>query len=174
MDIGRETSRCYVPGAVNVPRVVARLLRAKAENGDGPLADLQIITDEALVVGNAPSIRQIVGVLRYVDAHVVLSHKKGADTTAAEIINRFEFFRAMGHSGAEAMRVAFSDEGAEADRAALEAAEMECTNVPSIVERVVARCLSPRHAETRIFISRHFRIWSSTSVRMEMPTCIRS
>lgn len=75
--------------------VVARLLRAKAENGDGPLADLQIITDEALVVGNAPSIRQIVGVLRYVDAHVVLSHKKGADTTAAEIINRFEFFRAM-------------------------------------------------------------------------------
>lgn len=123
--------------------VVARLLRAKAENGDGPLADLQIITDEALVVGNAPSIRQIVGVLRYVDAHVVLSHKKGTDTTAAEIINRFEFFRAMGHSGAEAMRMAFSDEGAEADRAALEAAKMECTNVPSIVERVVARCLSP-------------------------------
>lgn len=124
--------------------VVARLLRAKVESdGDGPLADLQIITDEALVVGNAPSVRQIVGVLRYVDAHVVLSHRNGNDITAAEIINRFEFFRAMGYEAAEAMGMAFSDKGSEADHAALAAAEMECVNVPSIVERIVARCISP-------------------------------
>ena len=123
--------------------VVARLLLAKEENGDGPLSRLQIITDEALVVGNSPSVRQIVGVLRYVDTHVSPAHSKRADTTGAEIINRFEFFRAMGHTPQEAMGMAFSDKGNEADRAALEAAEMECINVPSIVERIVARCISP-------------------------------
>lgn len=123
--------------------VVARLLRAKEEGGDGPLSRLQIITDEALVVGNAPSVRQIVGVLRYVDTHVSLTHSGRPDTTGAEIINRFEFFRAMGHTPREAMGMAFSDEGNEADRAALEAAQMECINVPSIVERIVARCISP-------------------------------
>ena len=45
---------------------------------------------------------------------------------------------------------------------------------PRRILELVDKEIAQPYAETRIFISRHFRIWSSTSVRMEMPTCIRS
>ena len=149
-NIARELSMGYCQRDIAVlcarraecAEVVSRLMMEKSSGTIAGLCDLQIITDEALVVGNAPAVRQIVGVLRYVDAHVTLSHRNGSDTTAAEIINRFEYFRAMGNTPAVAMGKAFSDDAREADDAALDAARMECVNVPSIVERIISRCIS--------------------------------
>lgn len=124
-------------------QVVERLLEAgRPDAPGGGIPNLQIITDEALIVGNASSVRQIIGVMRYVDAHVSLQRRTGATPTPPEIVNRFEFFLAMGSTPSEAIAKAFEPEGAEADQTALAAAEMQCINVPSIVERIITRCLN--------------------------------
>jgi ATP-dependent exoDNAse (exonuclease V) beta subunit len=120
--------------------VVNYLMNAAKKPDAGKLSDLKIITEEALIVGNSPAVRQIVGVLRFVDAHVSLSHRRDSKrkVTAAEIVNRYEYFRSQGCEPSEAMAKSFSEEGKVADSAAIEVAKMECTSVPSVVERIIA------------------------------------
>ena len=117
------------------------------------LNDLKIVTDEALTISNAPSVKLIVSVLKFVDTHIGLQHGKPQRENIASIVNRYQYYRSEGLDNSESIRRAFGEDDTP-DRMALEAAEMECMNIPSIVERVVSRHLTEKvREEENVYIS---------------------
>lgn len=131
---------------------VEHLLKAKSSVPE--LNDLKIVTDEALIIGNASAVKLIVSVLRFIDAHLVLKHSNKSKDNLASIINRYQYFRSKGVDNSDAIKMAFSGNNDEPDRLAMEAAEMECMNIPSVVERIVNRHLSEQvRDEQNVYIS---------------------
>lgn len=118
------------------------------------LADLKIVTDEALIIGNASSVKLIVSVLRFIDSHLGVKHGVAPKDNIASIINRYQYFRSKGVDNSDAVRKAFRDDDDEPDRLAMEATEMMCMNLPSMVERIINRHLSAEvREEQNVYIS---------------------
>ena len=132
---------------------VEHLLKAKSSVPE--LSDLKIVTDEALIIGNAPAVKLIVSVLRFIDEHLVLKHNNTSKDNLASIINRYQYFRSKGVDNSDAIKMAFSGEDEEPDRLAMEAARMECMNIPSVVERIIHRHLKEESVrdEQNVYIS---------------------
>ncbi len=122
-------------------RVVDFLLASAADQPE--LNGLKIITEEALKISSSPVIERIIGVLRYVDAHQSVDHRKGATPTANELValisNRYHLYLSEGLEPSEALAKAFESPDNHAELLALEAASMKCFNLTSMVERIISR-----------------------------------
>ena len=131
---------------------VEYLLNAKSDIPE--LSDLKIVTDEALIIGNAPSVKLIVSVLRVIDAHLGVKHDSNPKENLAAIINRFQYFLSKGIDNSDAVKMAFNGDNDEPDRLAVEASEMMCMNIPSMVERIINRHISDSVREDQnVYIS---------------------
>lgn len=121
-------------------RVIDYLLNQKAVNPD--LADLRILSDDSLKIAKSPAVNIVMSVLTFLD-HV---QSEPADESnprrpIAAVQNRYHYYLSHGHDRLEAIRLASGTDDAP-ERLAAEAAEMNCLNLPSMVERVINRYLT--------------------------------
>ena len=116
--------------------VIERLLEAKLE--DEELRNLRVLSDDSLAISAAPSVRKIVSVLRFIDARQPLDGETPTpQQLIARLVNRYEYFSSEGDDAACALERAFVDD--TPDELAMEAADMTCINLPSLVERIIGR-----------------------------------
>ncbi len=122
--------------------VIDHLLQAKQD--DPELAGLQLMSEDSLIVGHAPSVQLVVSVMRYVDK---ARSRYGAmdaasDRASVEQINkRFRYYLANGRDKVAALSMAFAEDGT-IDALVDDAINMDCISIPSFVERIIARCVS--------------------------------
>lgn len=122
--------------------VIDHLLQAKQD--DPELAGLQLMSEDSLIVGHAPSVQLVVSVMRYVDK--ARSRSGGmdvaSDRTSVEQVNkRFRYYLANGRDKVAALSMAFADDDV-IDALVDDAINMDCISIPSFVERIIARCVS--------------------------------
>lgn len=126
-------------------RAIDFLLEYAAKDPDFP--PLNILSNEALVVGNSNAVRLIVSVLRFID-----TPDKASDSyhmTKREIsrlINRYEYFISTDNTPSQALAAALRSP-ATIEGLADEVMNMECISLPSIVERIITRYV-PKKALT--------------------------
>lgn len=139
-------------------RVIARLMEIADTAGlpdcEYPLlSEANVISDDAMMLAQAPVIKVIMSVLRAF-ANPSLSFRDGneGEATAAkfhsraemvEILNRFDHFSSLGHSPEDALQLALSSEECNWNMQS-EMPEMECFNLPSLVEHIIQHRISPR------------------------------
>lgn len=143
-EIKRQLKQGYRQGDIAVlvhkwtqgSAVIERLLDAKLE--DEELSDLRVLSDDSLAISAAPSVRKIVSVLRFIDARQPLEGETPTpQQLIARLVNRYEYFSSEGDDAACALERAFVDD--TPDELAMEAADMTCINLPSLVERIIGR-----------------------------------
>ena len=105
---------------------------------DPSIPHTPILSDEALHINTSPAVRLIISVLRYLDTSE--SGPRAVNRDIARIVNRYEYFHSHGASPEKAIEKALSDE-APIDHIAEDAADIICTSVISIVERIISRFL---------------------------------
>ncbi len=121
----------------NEVREVIGFMQKKIKE-DPDFAGLDILSDEALIVGNSNAVKLIVSILRYIDSPEQASD--GRQKTAREIsrlIHRFEHFINQDNEPSEALRMAMSLEMAIKNLMP-SIIDMECVSLPGIVERIIA------------------------------------
>lgn len=139
-------------------RVIARLMEIADTAGlpdcEYPLlSEANVISDDAMMLAQAPVIKVIMSVLRAF-ANPSLSFRDGneGEATAAkfhsraemvEMLNRFDHFSSLGHSPEDALQLALSSEECNWNMQS-EMPEMECFNLPSLVEHIIQHRISPR------------------------------
>lgn len=106
--------------------------------GDPTIPPTPILSDEALHINNSKAVRLIISVLRYLDTPDNRSNE--SNRKIARIINRYEYFHSQGANPEQAIEKALSDE-TPIDHLAEDAADIVCTSVISIVERIISRFL---------------------------------
>ncbi|MCM1020685.1 MAG: UvrD-helicase domain-containing protein [Muribaculum sp.] len=136
--------------------VVDYLLKAASEYPE--LASLKIITEEALKISASEVVDRIISVMRYVDAHLTVDHRKNSKLAAYELIaiisNRFQLLLSQGMSKADALTAAFETTDDSAESLAIEAATMKCFNLSSAVERIITRFVTDwEHRHHNIYLS---------------------
>lgn len=143
-EIKRQLKQGYRQGDIAVlvhkwtqgSAVIERLLEAKLE--DEELRNLRVLSDDSLAISAAPSVRKIVSVLRFIDARQPLDGETPTpQQLIARLVNRYEYFSSEGDDAASALERAFVDD--TPDELAMEAADMTCINLPSLVERIIGR-----------------------------------
>lgn len=143
-EIKRQLKQGYRQGDIAVlvhkwtqgSAVIERLLEAKLE--DEELRNLRVLSDDSLAISAAPSVRKIVSVLRFIDARQPLDGETPTpQQLIARLVNRYEYFSSEGDDAACALERAFVDD--TPDELAMEAADMTCINLPSLVERIIGR-----------------------------------
>ena len=143
-EIKRQLKQGYRQGDIAVlvhkwtqgSAVIEQLLEAKLE--DEELRNLRVLSDDSLAISAAPSVRKIVSVLRFIDARQPLDGETPTpQQLIARLVNRYEYFSSEGDDAACALERAFVDD--TPDELAMEAADMTCINLPSLVERIIGR-----------------------------------
>lgn len=116
------------------------------------LSSMMIMTEEALRISNSNAVRLIVSVLKFIDQHHTINNTPSERTSLSAIINRFEYFTNGGMAFPDAVAKAFDD--TTPDTIASEAANIECFNISSVVERLINRYLTPeQRASESIYLS---------------------
>lgn len=142
--------------------VIAHLL--EAVDAMEAFANIKIMSDDAMLIASAPAVRLIISVLRFItlppdktESSVTDRHGRTLRDVAA-LINRFEHLMSSGDtSPAEALRRAIADSEKGAPHP-IEHPELRTSldtfNLPSTVERIIHRYISPdMAAEQNMFIS---------------------
>lgn len=149
-EIKRQLASGYKQGDITVltatrnegGRVVEYLLEHKIS--DPELSSLQVMSEDSLIIGGAYSVQLIVAVMRFIDSY--RSGASGDDKaserlTAEEFEKRFRYYSATGMSRADAIASSFTSD-ADISGLMVDAADMECISLPSLVERIIERCVS--------------------------------
>lgn len=124
--------------------VVNHLLSTLAS--DPTIPPTPILSDEALHINSSKAVRLIISVLRYLDTPDNLSNE--SNRKIARIINRYEYFHTQGADPEQAIAMALSDE-TPIDHLVEDAADIICTSVSSIVERIISRFLPEETLSTQ-------------------------
>lgn len=134
--------------------VVNHLLQLMEDPSSG-FPRMEITSSDSIELQSSAAIRLIISVLQIIDSTDATSgsHRKTA-RELARLVNRFEYFYNRANlDGSDALAKALSDDG-DISALATEAAKMTCVNLPSMVERIITRYLSPREMEeNNIFLS---------------------
>lgn len=148
-EIKRQLAAGYKQGDITVltatrnegARVVEYLLQHKIN--DPELSSLQVMSEDSLIIGGARAVQLIVAVMRFID-----SYRSGTDgeknaerLTVEEFEKRFRYYSAEGMPRADAIASAFAGD-ADISGLMVDAADMECISLPSLVERIIERCVS--------------------------------
>ncbi len=160
--IKRQLGAGYKQGEITVltatrnegARVVDYLLQRKLD--DPQLASLQVMSEDSLVIGKAHSVQLIISVMRFIDSYrsLIPTENNDARLTVAEFEKRFRYYCVSGMERADAIAASLIGDHDGVSDLMIDAADMECVSLPSLVERVIARCVSPelRNAEN-VYIS---------------------
>ena len=176
-EITRQLSSGYKPkdiavltrnrseGAEAISAMLARIA------SDPQWKNVRIISDDAITLGSSPAIRQVICAMRRM-LLARLSADRKADNTGkrklnhtlgqelrARLANRFEHHTAAGMSGSDALRKAVVemrdiDSIDETDDFGVDLWEMRCPSLPTLVARLIDRCISPTmYAREQAYLS---------------------
>lgn len=145
--------------------VIERLMELTATDAD--FAGVRVISDDAMMLASSSAVRHVISVLRYV-ASLDVEKAMPEDATEGDakksrrmrereiqrMLNRVERFRCAGLSAPEALEKAIvaSEEDDDWDIAA-EVGDMACFNLPSLIERIIARSKPRLLSEENMFLS---------------------
>lgn len=134
--------------------VVNHLLQLMEDPTSG-FPRMEITSSDSIELQSSAAIRLIISVLQIIDSTDATSgSRRKTARELARLVNRFEYFYNRANlDGSDALAKALTDDG-DISALAAEAAKMTCVNLPSMVERIISRYLSPREMEeNNIFIS---------------------
>lgn len=125
------------------------------------LSNVRIMSDDAMAVESAPAVRLIVSVMRFLaspegDGN---DEPEGGNSRArmreiSKMINRFEHLMSDSDDTDEALRTAIGMRDTQLSVETGIATDMACLNVPSLVERIIGRYISPEVAsQQNMYIS---------------------
>lgn len=118
---------------------------------DADFKDLRIVSDDALYVASAPVVRLILSVLRCLSTPQATpdstdgtsrSRRKLRQRELKRLINRYEYLRTREPEADEALRQALLNPEAD-DELSADIGAMTCFNLPSTVERIITRYVTP-------------------------------
>lgn len=135
--------------------VVNHLLQLMEDPSSGFPPSMEITSSDSIELQSSAAIRLIISVLQIIDSTDATSgSRRKTARELARLVNRFEYFHNRANLDAsDALAKALTDDS-DISALATEAATMTCVNLPSMVERIIARYLSPREMEeSNIFIS---------------------
>lgn len=125
------------------------------ENPDSRFPKMEITSSDSIELQSSPAIKLIISVLQIIDSpDASAGNRYKSARELAKLINRFEYFcNNRNLSASDALDKALTD-GDDISSLATEAADMKCVNLPSLVERIIARYLSADEREaSNIFLS---------------------
>lgn len=134
--------------------VVNHLLQLMEDPTSG-FPRMEITSSDSIELQSSAAIRLIISVLQIIDSTDSTSgSRRKTARELARLVNRFEYFYNRAElDGSDALAKALDEDG-DISALAAEAARMTCVNLPSMVERIITRYLSPREMdENNIFIS---------------------
>lgn len=150
--IRRELSMGYKPSDIAVlvrfnseaTQVIEYLMHRMAS--DDGMKGVRIMSDDALCMDSAPAVRLIISVMRFLamplESPSGQSARKKRMREISRLINRYEHLLSKRMHSEEALK-----EAIEADVCDISADEsvgsMACFNLPSLVERIIRRYISP-------------------------------
>ncbi len=165
-EMRRQLAAGYLPGEICVltrsrkeaTMVIDHIMRQS--DTDSLLAHMRIISDDAMIVSSSPSVRLVVSVLRAIAAAGSGSSDDAGDASGrrrrdgrriADMLHRFELNYSLTHDASSSLRDAVAG-SASADGSADRRAD--CLNLPSTVESIIARYVSPdARQEENMYIS---------------------
>lgn len=133
--------------------------------------NVHIISDDAITLGSSPAIRQVISAMRRMLLARLSSDRKADNADKrklnhtlgqelrARLANRFEHHTAAGLPGSEALRAAVIemrdiDALDETDDPAADMWEMKCVSLPTLVARIIDRCITPSlYAREQAYLS---------------------
>lgn len=130
-------------------RIIDYLMREISQ--DSELADLRIISDDAMLVSSSPAVRLIISVLRHIslletstsdEVEPTTHHRNRQRKELSSMLNRYEYAMSRDNNPEAALKAAVSDPANTPDLTD-GLGDMDCFNLPSLVERIVARYISP-------------------------------
>lgn len=166
-NIIRQLRAGYLPSEITV------LTRFNAEAADvisylmdiasdyPELRNVRIMSDDAMSVDSAPAVRLIVSVMRFLstpeadtDQADGDSHSRARMREISKMINRFEHIMSHSEDAGDALRTAIALRDTQLSVESGIADDMACLNVPSLVERIIGRYISPEVAsQQNMYIS---------------------
>ena len=127
---------------------------------DPDFKGLRVVSDDAMSLASAPSVRLIISVLNYLRSldepeATGDGSEAGKRRRLAEIkrmINRYEYRRSRGLAPAEALEQAVNGDDTFDIRE--DVGDMACFSLPSLVERIISRMFTPEELESEnMFLS---------------------
>ncbi|MCC8175728.1 MAG: UvrD-helicase domain-containing protein [Bacteroidales bacterium] len=124
---------------------------------EGELPEVEITSGDSVTIASSSVVNLILSVLRMIDSadSATEGYKKNARELAS-MINRFEYFHSLqGVEAAEALKDALlGEKKADIEQLVKDAADLDCLNLTSLVERIVRRFVSEEQcAEQNVFIT---------------------
>ena len=119
------------------------------------LKDVRIMSDDAMLIESAPAVRLIVSVMRFLALSGDSNGSKGRGASKLReirrIINRYEHLQSRDLTPEHALALALSEktDGQGKDITDSLGDNLSYFNVPSLVERIVVRYISPETAESQ-------------------------
>lgn len=147
--------------------VISRLMKITETAGSPDceyplLSGANVISDDAMLIARSPVIKIIVSTLRALANPALNFRGQAAGDEPAKfhsraemmaMFSRYNHFSSLGNSSEKALELALSDEPYQWDLWS-EMPEMECFNLPSLVEHIIQHRISPRDREAEnMFIS---------------------
>lgn len=145
-------------------RVIDYLMR-QADVNPG-LKNARIISDDAMEIASAPAVKLIISVLRLIDTHEspesdidphtgLPKNKRERLGEVRKMINRYEHIRSLNFTPEEALAKALDDfDPMACNEIVDQLCQMDCFNLPSLVERIIVRYISGSMADKQnMFIS---------------------
>lgn len=164
--IKRQLASGYKPSDIAIltrrssegTQAIDYLMRLMADDSDFP--KFRIISDDALRVDSAPSVRLIVSVLKMIATPQATSPETDTGVRQRKtrrhlmnMLNAYEFMVSRGAATHDALKAAI-DNPVEFAGDVSELTSMECFNLTSLVERIINRYLSPgMHHDENMYIS---------------------
>lgn len=147
--------------------VISRLMEIADTAGSSDceyplLSGANVISDDAMLISRSPVVKIIISTLRALANPALNSDGDTAGDTPAKfhsrtemmaMFSRYDHFSSLGHSPQEALELALSEKPHQWDLRS-EMPEMECFNLPSLVEHIIQHRIPPRDREIEnVFIS---------------------
>ncbi len=157
-EISRQLESGYRPDDIAV-LVRTNTQGAKVINhlmgiAEGPLAGVRVVSDDSMFLNSSPSVRLIVSVMKFIAGSDYVSDSRNKPAReVARLLNKYEYCSSRGDAPGVALSRALNEE-LPVEEIATDAAAMRCTSLPSLVERIVSRYISPsRREEENMFIT---------------------
>ena len=129
-----------------IPYLIQRL-------ADDPVhSHVRVVSDDSIRLASSPAVRLIVSIMRFMSTSE--GGAPGEDRRKSQLreirgmINRFEFLNSSDEDPSEALRRALEIQNSDLDIED-QAGTMACFNLPSLVERIVARFVDGKLAESQ-------------------------
>lgn len=131
---------------------------------DPDFAGIRVISEDAMMLSEAPAVKMIISVLRYLDSidrepveDTEASAGQGAKPTGRRdrmreikrMINCYEYLRCRGVSAEDALEKAVGNTGKIWDEIDEDITDIKCFNLVSLIERIIVRLFSEKELKSQ-------------------------